>query len=66
LLDATEIFRKLNVHKKVEYFNYKAYDDSNGSVGIIYQIGIPFGHVLLLSLQHDRGADPGRVELTRR
>jgi hypothetical protein len=58
LLDATEIFRKLNVHKKVcisRYFMTPTEEaDMPGIVGIILQARIPFGHVLLLSILDDR------------
>jgi hypothetical protein len=52
LLDATEIFRKLNVHKKVGLFREcecNAMADSK--IGIIHQTRIPSFDVLLLSLQ---------------
>lgn len=32
-------------------------------VGILYQVGFPSAHVLLLLVQHDCCTDQGRVEL---
>lgn len=75
LLDATEIFRTLNRHKKVRLKNPTWPSDSvvvvwwrgSGSltlhviIGIVHQARLPPHHVLLLPLQHDRCADPGRV-----
>src|SRR6187402_2814909 len=56
LLDATEIFRKLNVHKKVRD-SYSATESVAGqleksraklNLGIVHQAWLPLGHVLLL------------------
>ncbi|TQS31463.1 hypothetical protein Golomagni_08251, partial [Golovinomyces magnicellulatus] len=55
LLDATEIFRKLNVHKKVSFAipPKLAPSFTNSNVGILLQARFPSPHVLLLPLQHD-------------
>lgn len=63
LLDATEIFRKLNVHKKVwnsvwdvlHSGSLKGMELIYPRTGIIHQARLPLGHVLLLSLFDDRG-----------
>jgi hypothetical protein len=62
LLDATEIFRKLNVHKKVSIVNTYRVDIQKLTrfLGIIYKAWVPPCHVLFLPLQHDRGPDQGR------
>nr|CDP29684.1 Putative protein of unknown function [Podospora anserina S mat+] len=66
LLDATEIFRKLNVHKKVRSEgNYLSRScRANMYTGIVYQARIPSHPVLLLPLQHDCCAYPGRGPLS--
>ncbi|EFY91922.1 ER-derived vesicles protein ERV14 [Metarhizium acridum CQMa 102] len=46
LLDATEIFRKLNIHKK------------SAQTGVVCQVGFSPCYVLLLPVQHDCGAYP--------
>lgn len=55
LLDATEIFRKLNVHKKVCHIKRvicgHAHLTNKMRVGIIYQARFPPNHVLLLSYE---------------
>lgn len=64
LLDATEIFRKLNVHKKVCVVEGGMIDKANREKGIVHQAWFPSGYVLLLPLLDDRGLDPRRIELT--
>ena len=69
LLDATEIFRKLNVHKKVfapSFVSPNSLKNShwrklhtgeahaNAIIGIIFQAWFPLGYVLLLPLFDDR------------
>lgn len=70
LLDATEIFRKLNVHKKVRipfqmvvegrlqggssWGSYRV--GANLRIGIFHQAWLPLGYVLLLSLFDDSGS----------
>ena len=70
LLDATEIFRKLNVHKKVRLTIYVIRsgitDADLRALGILYQARFPPLDVLLLPLQHDCGPHPRRVSLIRR
>ena len=66
LLDATEIFRKLNVHKKVCFFAPPTFSHCTKLIqasGIFHQARLPPGHVLLLPLQHDRRPHPRRVAL---
>lgn len=58
LLDATEIFRKLNVHKKVRHSVGKAVvirmnANDWATTGIIHQARLPSRHVLLLPLLDD-------------
>jgi hypothetical protein len=60
LLDATEIFRKLNVHKKVRHTPHEllkivgAVANSRANPGIIHQARLPPRHVFLLPLLDDR------------
>ncbi|KAI4760042.1 hypothetical protein E4T51_06964, partial [Aureobasidium sp. EXF-12344] len=65
LLDATEIFRKLNVHKKASSCaaSYQACSQLTIPSGILHQAWLPPRHVLLLPLQHDRRPYPRRVAL---
>ena len=64
LLDATEIFRKLNVHKKViSELRLECNMNLTYFIGIIRQTWFPPRHVLLLPLLHDRSLDPRRVKL---
>jgi hypothetical protein len=65
LLDATEIFRKLNVHKKVSSRapSHQTYRQLTTVPGILHQARLPPCHVLLLPLQHDRRPHPRRVAL---
>lgn len=51
LLDATEIFRKLNVHKKVGNVRRRGRLEADIRLGIFHQTWFPFAHVLLLSVQ---------------
>lgn len=63
LLDATEIFRKLNVHKKVMLSGFippflsrcDAYSCFFVIVGVIRETRIPSSHVLLLFVLNDSG-----------
>jgi hypothetical protein len=68
LLDATEIFRKLNVHKKVcirLFIPYCGWVEADMRfIGIFHQAWLPLDNVLLLSLQHDRCSHQRRIELT--
>lgn len=65
LLDATEIFRKLNVHKKVCFFvsGLQASRMWLIGAGIVHQTGLPPLDVLLLPVQYDCGPDPRRIAL---
>jgi hypothetical protein len=40
------------------------YSLADAFLGVVFQAGLPPHHVLLLSLQHDRGFDPRRVVLS--
>lgn len=65
LLDATEIFRKLNVHKKV-WLPGTALLISHvliRAAGIVHEARFPPRHVLLLPVQHDRGPHQRRGAL---
>lgn len=72
LLDATEIFRKLNVHKKVKQSvsNSKIYNTQGYltntfcCLGVFHQAGLPPGYVLFLLVLHDSCLDTRRVALT--
>lgn len=66
LLDATEIFRRLNVHKKVFLPFLSASMKSNPLInpsGVVFQVGVPPGDVLFLSLLDDSSPHKGRSEL---
>ena len=75
LLDATEIFRKLNVHKKVCYAAppppspprpfLRMWEGSwlSTMVGVLCQARLSSRHVLFLPLQHDCRPDSRRVVL---
>jgi len=65
LLDATEIFRKLNVHKKVSFCVklLVRLRQLTPASGILHQARFPSRHVLLLPLQHDCRPHPRRVAL---
>lgn len=66
LLDATEIFRKLNVHKKVLLPFLSASMTSNpltNPSGVFLQVGVPLGDVLFLSILDDSGPYKGRSKL---
>ncbi|TVY27997.1 ER-derived vesicles protein [Lachnellula hyalina] len=64
LLDATEIFRKLNVHKKACVMEGGMKDKTNREIGIVHQAWFSSGYVLLLPLLDDCGLNPRRIELT--
>ena len=66
LLDATEIFRKLNVHKKVwRLLTIMSISERlTMATGIVYQTRLPPRYVLLLSLQYDCSFNQGRCPLT--
>lgn len=69
LLDATEIFRKLNVHKKVFLPFLSASMTSNPLInpsGVVLQVGVPLGDVLFLSILDDSGPYKGRSKLIAR
>lgn len=69
LLDATEIFRKLNVHKKVLLPFLSASMTSNpltNPSGVVLQVGVPLGDVLFLSILDDSGPYKGRSKLIAR
>jgi len=75
LLDATEIFRKLNVHKKVRGLRYCALgvpgvlqilgcaDDVFVVIGIICKAWFPSDHVLLLPVLDDRWVYRCRIRI---
>jgi len=65
LLDATEIFRKLNVHKKVSRICScpLGHRSLTQCAGIIYQAWFPSRPVLLLPIQHDCRSYQGRSAL---
>lgn len=70
LLDATEIFRRLNVHKKVCLPNFSRdvwYSNPlTDPSGVVFQVGVPLGDVLFLSILDDSGPHKGRSKLTAR
>lgn len=69
LLDATEIFRRLNVHKKVLLPYLSASMTSNPLInpsGVVLQVGVPLGDVLFLSILDDSGPYKGRSKLIAR
>ena len=63
LLDATEIFRKLNVHKKVSFKSHPCAKLLLIHLGIFHQARISPRYVLLLLIQYDRSIDQRRYEL---